>query len=148
MFRNERSTAVTAPVNKPKVTLSQTQYSTFLESVPTSADAMSNFVPSPAELALTTQIFAISDPQKLGIITGDAAVKVFARANLPATTLGEIWAIADKDNNGFLTKKGVTVALRLLGWAQKGEPVTEALVNKREFLLSSETRLALTCSQP
>lgn len=109
---------------------------------------MSNFVPSPAELALTTHIFALSDPQKLGIVTGDAAVKVFARSNLPATILGEIWAIADKDNNGFLTKKGVTVALRLLGWAQKGESVTEALVNKREFLQSSATRPPLMHSQP
>lgn len=85
---------------------------------------------SSAELALVQQLFNQADPQKLGIITGDAALQVFSKTNLPAPTLGEIWALADKDNNGFLTKKDTAVALRLIGHAQKGEPITEELVNK------------------
>ena len=88
---------------------------------------------SPAELALVQQVYNQADPSKLGIITGDAALQVFSKTNLPPTVLGEIWAIADKDNNGFLTKKDTAVALRLIGHAQKGEPVTEDLVNKRTF---------------
>jgi epidermal growth factor receptor substrate 15 len=88
---------------------------------------------SPAELALVQQLFNQADPNKLGIITGDAALQAFNKTNLPATTLGEIWAIADKDNNGFLTKKDAAVALRLIGHAQKGESVTEELANKRRF---------------
>ena len=95
----------------------------------------SNFTPSPAELALVNQIFAQADPQKLGILTGDVAVRVFGGAKLSPTALGEIWNIADEDNNGWLSKKGVSVAVRLMGWAQKGEKIVPALVNKRELSL-------------
>jgi epidermal growth factor receptor substrate 15 len=90
------------------------------------------FSPSQAELALVSQIFVQADPQKLGIITGDVAVRVFGGAKLPPTVLGEIWSIADEDNNGWLSKKGVAIAVRLMGWAQKGEKVTQALVNRCE----------------
>ena len=96
-----------------------------------------SFSPSPAELALVSQIFAQSDPQKLGVITGEVAVRVFGGAKLAPTVLGEIWSIADEDNKGWLPKKGVAIAVRLMGWAQKGEKVTQALVNKREFLTVS-----------
>ncbi|CDO69006.1 hypothetical protein BN946_scf184834.g13 [Trametes cinnabarina] len=88
------------------------------------------FTPTPQELALVNQIFAQADTQKLGVITGDAAVKVFSGSKLPPAVLAEVWNIADEDNNGVLTRKGVAVAVRLLGHAQRGEPVTEALVNK------------------
>lgn len=75
-------------------------------------------------------LFNAADTQKLGIITGDAAVPVLAGSSLPPEKLGEIWAIADHDNNGFLTKKGVAATVRLIAWAQVGEPVTEDLLSK------------------
>ncbi|KAG2158062.1 uncharacterized protein EDB93DRAFT_1199797 [Suillus bovinus] len=90
----------------------------------------SNFAPTPAELALVNQIFTQADTQKIGILTGDVAVKVFQGAKLAPTVLGEIWNIADDDNNGFLTKKGVSIAVRLMGHAQKGQKVDKSLVNK------------------
>ena len=89
------------------------------------------FTPSPAELSLVSQLFAQHDPQKLGILTGDVAVRAFGGAKLPPTVLGEIWNIADEDNNGWLPKKGVALAVRLIGWAQKGESPKEALLDKR-----------------
>ena len=92
-----------------------------------------SFSPTPAETNIVNQIFTRNDPQKFGIITGEVAVKIFGGANLASSTLGEIWSIADADNNGFLTRKGVSVAVRLMGWAQKGETITEDLINKREF---------------
>ena len=92
---------------------------------------MSSFSPTQPELALVNTVFAAADPQKLGIVTGEKAVEVFARANLPPTVLGEIWAIADKENNGFLTRKGVAMALRLIGHAQKGEQIKESLLDRR-----------------
>ncbi|KAJ7470374.1 hypothetical protein FB451DRAFT_1253535 [Mycena latifolia] len=91
---------------------------------------MASFSPSPAELALTAQIFAHADPQKLGALTGEVAVKVFGGANLPPTVLGEIWQIADESNNGWLSQKGVAMAVRLMGHAQKGEKVSPALLTK------------------
>jgi epidermal growth factor receptor substrate 15 len=91
-----------------------------------------SFTPTQHELALVNQIFSKGDPQKIGILTGDAALKIFGGAKLPPTVLGEIWGIADEDNNGWLSRKGVAIAVRLMGWAQKGDKVTEALVNKCE----------------
>ncbi|KAG6833491.1 hypothetical protein H0H87_006063 [Tephrocybe sp. NHM501043] len=91
---------------------------------------MSKFSPTPAELALVAQIFNQADPQKLGILTGDVAVKVFGGAKLQPSVLGEIWSIADEDNNGWLPRKGVAIALRLIAWAQKGEKITPELVSK------------------
>ena len=90
-----------------------------------------SFAPTQAELAIVNALFASADPNKLGIITGDAAVKTFAGANLQPTVLGEIWAIADSDNNGFLTRKGVAVAIRLIGYAQKGQAIKESLLDSR-----------------
>ena len=95
------------------------------------------FSPTPGEVALVNQIFAKHDPQNFGIVTGDVAVKVFGGANLNATTLGQIWAIADADNQGFLTRKGVSIAVRLLGWAQKGDAISADLVSKCERDASS-----------
>lgn len=92
----------------------------------------SDFTPSQAEVALTNKIFEKCDPQKLGIITGDTAVSIFNCTKLSAVVLGEVWAIADKENNGFLTRKGISIALRLMGHAQRGEQVSEALVLKRK----------------
>ncbi|TRM59402.1 hypothetical protein BD626DRAFT_550246 [Schizophyllum amplum] len=89
-----------------------------------------SFSPSPAELALVNQIFAQGDPQKLGVLTGDVAVRIFGGAKLQPATLGEIWNLSDEDNKGWLSKKGVAVAVRLMGWAQKGEKVSKALLSK------------------
>ncbi|KAI6164280.1 hypothetical protein EDD17DRAFT_1885190 [Pisolithus thermaeus] len=92
--------------------------------------ATTNFSPTPAELALVNQIFAQADKQKIGILTGDVAVKVFGGSKLPSTVLGEIWNLADEEDNGYLTKKGVAIALRLIGHAQKGDKVDKSLFSK------------------
>ena len=93
---------------------------------------MSKFTPTPQEVALINQIFAQADTQKLGVITGEAAVKIFSGSKLSPTVLAEIWGLADEDNNGVLTRKGVGIAVRLLGHAQRGEKVSEALVTQRK----------------
>ena len=103
------------------------------------------FSPTQGELALVNQIFSKHDPQKYDVITGDVAVRIFGSTNLNATVLGQIWGIADADNQGFLARQGVTVAVRLVGWAQKGEAVSADLVNKREFDESSHYQ---TCGSP
>jgi epidermal growth factor receptor substrate 15 len=94
----------------------------------------SEFTPSQAEVALTAKIFEKVDSSKLGVITGDVAVNVFSGSKLSPVTLGEIWALADKENNGFLTRKGVAIALRLMGHAQRGERVTESLLSKGGYV--------------
>jgi hypothetical protein len=106
----------------------------------------SHFTPTPAELALVNQIFTQADTQKIGILTGDVAVRLFGGAKLAPTVLGEIWNLADEDNNGFLTRKGVAVAVRLMGWAQKGEKISQALLSKCAVTLVS-LLLSLTLVQ-
>lgn len=49
---------------------------------------------------------------------------------LPPATLGLIWSLADKDNNGFLTAPSFSIALRLIAHAQRGEPANEAAIHK------------------
>ncbi|KAH8102886.1 hypothetical protein BXZ70DRAFT_926963 [Cristinia sonorae] len=92
---------------------------------------MSKFTPSAAEVALVNQIFIQADAQKIGVVTGDAAVKIFSGSKLPPATLAEIWNLADEDNNGVLTRKGVAIAIRLLGHAQRGERISESLIHKQ-----------------
>lgn len=92
----------------------------------------SDFDASPAEEALTNKIFTKYDPNKLGRITGDTAVAVFTGTKLAASILGEVWAIVDEENNGFLNRKGVSAALRLMGHAQRGEQVSKKLLAKCE----------------
>jgi hypothetical protein len=95
--------------------------------------AMSKFTPSPQEVALVNQIFAQADTQKIGVVTGENAVKIFNGSKLPPSVLADIWNLADEDNKGVLTRRDVAVAVRLLGHAQRGEHITEALIHKREF---------------
>lgn len=88
------------------------------------------FAPSPAEVAVVNQIFLKADPQKLGLVTGEQGIKVFAGSKLPPATLGDIWALADPENNGALTRKGVAITVRLIGWAQNGETPSSELLEK------------------
>lgn len=94
-------------------------------------------------------LFAAADSEELGVLTGEVAVTFFARSNLPTAVLGEIWQIADKDNNGFLTPdrhavrpipesseadfrylSSFEVAAKLIGHAQAGTTVTPELEGK------------------
>lgn len=77
-------------------------------------------------------IFDIWAARESGVITGETAVGVFNRTNLSPDTLGKVWAIADEENSGSLKRTGVSIALRLMGHAQRGEPVAEELISKRE----------------
>jgi epidermal growth factor receptor substrate 15 len=106
------------------------------------------FAPSPAEVAIVNQIFVQADPQKLGLVTGEQGIRVFAGAKLPPATLGDIWAIADPENNGALTRKGVAITVRLIGWAQNGETPSSELLEKGIYnfpihLFMSSTRFQL-----
>src|SRR5258706_6191789 len=92
------------------------------------------FVPTPPEVALVNQIFFRGDTQKLNALTGDKAIRIFKAANLPEATLGDIWAIGDPENNGFLTRAGCAKVIRLIGWAQHGE------TNIGDHLLEQGTR--------
>jgi epidermal growth factor receptor substrate 15 len=92
-----------------------------------------SFLPSLSEHLLVRQILAKANPEQRGTFTREVALKAFEDVKLPDAILHEIWSIADDDNNGWLSERGLAIAVRLLGWAQKGEKVTEALTYRCKY---------------
>ena len=82
---------------------------------------------SPEERRYFGQLFSAADTDKIGVVTGEVAVKFFEKTRLPPTVLGEIWQIADTENRGLLTPPGFGMVLRLIGYAQAGRAVSSDL---------------------
>ncbi|TFK38056.1 hypothetical protein BDQ12DRAFT_606218 [Crucibulum laeve] len=91
---------------------------------------LNDFVPSTYELGLAAQILSYADHQGLGTLPAEAAVDVFERSGLSAAILAEIWTLSDEDASGALTEKEIAAVVRLIGWAQSGEIVREALLHQ------------------
>lgn len=96
-----------------------------------SAVALTAFTPTASELEYTQLLFSAADPDNLEIITGEVAVPLFQRSCISPDTLEEIWDILDHEKKGFITKHETAAAVRLMGHAQAGEDITEALIAKR-----------------
>jgi len=96
------------------------------------SNTVMSFIASSSERSLVRQILTKADPEQRGTFTREVALKAFEDVKLPDEVLHEIWNIADDDNNGWLSERGLAIAVRLLGWAQKGEKVTEALIHRRK----------------
>ncbi|KAF2280336.1 uncharacterized protein EI97DRAFT_455235 [Westerdykella ornata] len=75
---------------------------------------------TPEEKRAFQYLFQQADTEKLGVITGEVAVKFFERTKLAPAVLGEIWQIADTENRGLLTYPGFCQVLRLIGHYQAG----------------------------
>ncbi|KAH6313414.1 hypothetical protein HBI38_156800 [Parastagonospora nodorum] len=81
---------------------------------------------TPDEKRIFQFLFQQADTEKLGVITGEIAVKFFERTKLAPAVLGEIWQIADTENRGLLTMAGFCQVLRLIGHYQAGrDPAPE-----------------------
>ncbi|KAF1844733.1 uncharacterized protein K460DRAFT_281667 [Cucurbitaria berberidis CBS 394.84] len=81
---------------------------------------------TPEEKRVFQYLFQQADTEKLGVITGEIAVKFFERTKLAPAVLGEIWQIADTENRGLLTMAGFCQVLRLIGHYQAGrDPAPE-----------------------
>ena len=87
---------------------------------------------SPEERRYFGQLFSAADTDKLGVVTGEVAVKFFEKTRLSSDVLGEIWQIADTENRGLLTPAGFGIVLRLIGYAQSGRQVSAELALKRQ----------------
>jgi epidermal growth factor receptor substrate 15 len=92
----------------------------------------SSFSPTPAELTLVSQLFFKGDPQNHGFIPTDVAVRLASGAKISPIIIGEIFNIADETKTGKLSKKDISAAVRLIGWAQKGEKITRTLLGTRK----------------
>jgi len=97
------------------------------------------FFASEGELELVRRIYERAGCSRPGFISGEALVEIFtASVDLTPRVLSNIWNIADEDKMGNLSERGLAIALRLIGWAQRGESVDVSLVNMRtRFLFES-----------
>ncbi|KAL0580926.1 hypothetical protein V5O48_001120 [Marasmius crinis-equi] len=83
--------------------------------------------PSPDETTLTERVLQSTGSSENDHLGPEAAVELFLSSGLTPEVLAEIWRIADVGEKGFLSRDEVTVALRLVGWAQRGVVVTAEL---------------------
>ncbi|KAF8068770.1 hypothetical protein FPV67DRAFT_1760788 [Lyophyllum atratum] len=87
------------------------------------------FFPSEEELDLVAQIYHRVGTPRPDVIHGPTAAEIFeACTDLPPAILSAVWDIADKEKAGYLSERGVAIALRLIGWAQSGEELSAGLV--------------------
>lgn len=86
---------------------------------------------APDEKRAFQYLFQQADTEKLGVITGEVAVKFFERTKLQPAVLGEIWQIADTENRGLLTSAGFCQVLRLIGHYQAGRDPSPELAFQR-----------------
>ena len=92
------------------------------------------------EKRLFGQLFKqAADKNDAGIVTGDEGFNLFMRSKLQQDVLGDIWAIVDPENRGFLTQESFVKALRLIGQcqAQPGRQPDPSLALQRMFSLNS-----------
>lgn len=61
-------------------------------------------------------------------VRGKEAVTFFKRSGLPVEKLKEIWLLAARTSNEYLTKEEFYVALRLIAYHQNGVPADESSI--------------------
>ncbi|KAJ3797483.1 hypothetical protein GGU11DRAFT_808975 [Lentinula aff. detonsa] len=87
----------------------------------------SQFSPTSEELLLADKILLkvhqgrVKREDPAARLDADSAVKLFLTTKLSPQVLSKIWREADTGEKGWLTRQELTVALRLVGWAQSGE---------------------------
>jgi len=86
------------------------------------------FAATEEEEALATQVLILKNCHTTGILNADAAIDIFKRSGLSFDILRDIWTVSDMNRS---SKEELTVALRLMGWVQAGEALSEGLLQKR-----------------
>ncbi|OAA35662.1 EF hand domain protein [Metarhizium rileyi] len=75
---------------------------------------------SPTDKAWFDQNFATVDKGNKGYISGDEAVSFFSQSKLDDDKLGQIWNLADYNNQGQLTREGFAIAMYLIRQQRSG----------------------------
>ncbi|KAK1226049.1 hypothetical protein PQX77_011008 [Marasmius sp. AFHP31] len=94
--------------------------------------------PTPDEIALTDRVLQTAGSPDKDQLGPEAAVDILLLSKLTPQVLADIWHIADADAKGHLSRDEVTVALRLVGWSQRGIEATEELGTKNGPLATLE----------
>ncbi|KAF9076541.1 hypothetical protein BDP27DRAFT_1189504, partial [Rhodocollybia butyracea] len=78
--------------------------------------------PTQQESSLADWILSKAQPDNTTTthLDAESAVDVFLQTKLSHQVLSKIWTESDIGAKGYLNRNEVTVALRLIGWAQSG----------------------------
>lgn len=97
--------------------------------------------PTSAESRIISAIFNQTDPTESGFVHGAAVLPIFNSSQLADEVLADIWDCADAEGAGRLSRTDVAVAVRLIGWAQKGTKVSRDLIEHGAFFFFSFWRV-------
>ncbi|KAG2180889.1 hypothetical protein INT43_008469 [Umbelopsis isabellina] len=84
---------------------------------------------TPEDKQAYAKFFKVADEEQKGFITGQEAVKFFAKSGVPSQILAEIWEAVDKEGRGFLTPESFAMALKLISCAQHGYETASPLLS-------------------
>lgn len=91
---------------------------------------------TPDEKSYYEPLFRQCDPNNQGFIAGETAKDILIKSNLPPVILGQIWQLADPQNNGYLDKNGFFLALRIIGKVQSGNQLTATIGETRKLFFA------------
>lgn len=100
----------------PQISSRQNSVPSLLGSPPTSAD----WVITPADRARSDLIFAQSDLDKDGLVSGSEIKGVFMQSGIPQMCLAQIWALCDTNQSGKLTSEQFALAMWLVERKKNG----------------------------
>ena len=83
---------------------------------------------SDEEIRIANRLMDMVDSGKASTFSLDSAAAILTQRGLSLHQLYKIWSLADRSNKGYLTSSELTVAIRLIGWAQAGHEIVEGLV--------------------
>lgn len=87
--------------------------------------------PSSSDVSQFAQLFDRSANGQ-NVLSGDAAKDIFLKAKLPNQTLGEVWALCDRNANGLLDKAEFIMAMHLIQLIRNNNPAMTHLLSQHQ----------------
>lgn len=85
-----------------------------------------DYIPTDARVRYE-DVFSRYDANQEGILSGDEVRTIWMRSGLDPPTLGEIWSLADVDEDGALTMEEFCIGMFLIDDRLRGVPVPKQL---------------------
>lgn len=104
----------------PQISNRQNSVPSLLGSPPSSSITQSDWVVTPTDRARYDLIFAKSDLDKDGLVSGGEIKGVFMQSGIPQMCLAQIWALCDTNQSGKLTIEQFALAMWLVERKKNG----------------------------
>ena len=89
------------------------------------------------EASKYSRIYSSFDKTKIGAITADQMTEVLKKTRLPDEALGQVWELAEIDDNGNFSKFDVIVILHLLIKYKSGVPIPSSVPDSLKLTVRS-----------